>query len=62
MGGGFGSRSSDCISLLESSDGSSFSFFTKNELNEAAKKIKDSWTFSSTEAEALVERAAKWGD
>ena len=61
MGGGFGSRSSDCISLLESSDGSSFSFFTKNELNEAAKKIKDSWTYSSTEAEALVERAAKWG-
>lgn len=61
MGGGFGSRSSDCTSLLESSDGSSFSFFTKNELNEAAKKIKDSWTFSSTEAEALVERAAKWG-
>lgn len=61
MGGGFGSRSGDCISLLESSDGSSFSFFTKNELHEAAKKIKDSWTFSSTEAEALVERAAKWG-
>ena len=59
MGGGFGSRSSDCISLLESSDGSSFSFFTKNELHEAAKKIKDSWTYSSTEAEALVERAAK---
>ena len=59
MGGGFGSRSSDCISLLESSDGSSFSFFTKNELNEAAKTIKDSWTYSSTEAEALVERAAK---
>ena len=58
MGGGFGSRSSDCISLMESSDGSSFSFFTKNELNEAAKKIKDSWTYSSTEAEALVERAA----
>ena len=53
MGGGFGSRSSDCISLLESSDGSSFSFFTKNELHEAAKKIKDSWTYSSTEAEAL---------
>lgn len=61
MGGGFGSRSGDCISLLESSDGSSFSFFTKNELHEAAKKIKDSWTYSSTEAEALVERAAKWG-
>lgn len=61
MGGGFGSRSGDCISLLESSDGSSFSFFTKNELNEAAKKIKDSWTYSSAEAEALVERAAKWG-
>ena len=61
MGGGFGSRSSDCISLLESSDGSSFSFFTKNELHEAAKKIKDSWTFSSAAAAARVERAAKWG-
>ncbi len=40
MGGGFGSRSSDCISLLESSDGSSFSFFTKNELNKRQKENK----------------------
>lgn len=61
MGGGFGSRCSDCVSLLESSGGSSFSFFTQNELKEAAKKIKDSWVYSSTEAESLVERAAKWG-
>ena len=61
MGGGFGNRCSDCESLLEASGGSSFSFFTQNELQEAAKKIKGSWAYSSTEAETLVERAAKWG-
>ena len=61
MGGGFGNRRSDCESLLEASGGSSFSFFTQNELQEAAKKIKGSWAYSSTDAETLVERAAKWG-
>lgn len=61
MGGGFAGRSGDCMSLLEDSGGSSFSFFTQHEVSEGAKKIKDSWQYSSAEAETLVERAAKWG-
>lgn len=61
MGGGFGNRCSDCESLLEASGGSSFSFFTQTSCKRLPKKIKGSWAYSSTEAETLVERAAKWG-
>lgn len=61
MGGSFSGRSGDYVSLLEDSGGSSFSFFTQREVSEGAKKIKDSWQYSSAEAETLVERAAKWG-
>ena len=52
MGGGFGNRCSDCKSLLEASGGSSFSFFTQNELQEA---LRSNWYMRDENAEHMRE-------
>ena len=52
MGGGFGNRCSDCESLLEASGGSSFSFFTQNELQEA---LRSNWYMRDKNAEHMRE-------